>query len=799
MPDMKGKVVVVTGGNAGIGLQTVKHFAMKGAKVYYTARSEAKSKHTTDYVLSQSTIVSKDKLVWLKMDLSDLKSVMHAVEELKSREQSIDILVNNAGIVMDKFETTDAGWEMAMAVCHIGHFVFTNGILPLLKKAAASPGADVRIVTVSSSVTYVFFPPNYQFDFTSPAFLSGTLPYSPWQWRYLMKHMFTIDMMRYSLAKVANLIFAQELQRRLDEQGSSIISLSVHPGSVRSANALQIFSALLKPVMRRVMVTEDEGSFTLLFGATAKEVRETPNAFKADADTSSLASLRRKSNMAGSTGNYTLVRGTGFIQRLWYLYHRLGIWSNILISAEYRSSNGSQLTKPAIIAALRTVVQAHPALWHVFVQRPSSKKGCHGLHTAALRVLDLEQCIEYLDDEDDAGITSETLERLHNEWLWTADEPGSPWWKVVVKGHNIVFVYHHSIGDGISGIVFHREFLAALNSTSANKLGVEHPQKTILYANDNVQIALEPTEVWTGKPSIPEMIWTQLVCWFFKLFYGSSRIYGNLPPSKPCLKSATAVAEPSQRTVTRISSYRIPAAKMAQIIAACRSNQTTFTPLLMTMLTIVLGTDYYPEAKIGLSRYAFDIRPQLPMSRIGGGTSNGTIINATASGEHWHWLGPFRSVLTKNKLNGSSLDSSAVWALVRDYKEGMTRHTTGKGIRSWIGVNLMGSDLEDVVKTAFPSISLLLNPTYAISNVGAFFGKTEGEDTGNARPWQIEDLQFSAAAVNGTQGTHGAIFHVAGVKGGDTVVNATYEDGVITREMAEGILERVMAGIYSIV
>ncbi|KAH8663193.1 daunorubicin C-13 ketoreductase [Ilyonectria robusta] len=280
MPDMKGKIAVVTGGNAGIGLQTVKHLAMKGAKVYFTARSNAKATYTTDYVLSQSSAVSKDQLVWLKMDLGDIKSVIHAVEELKATEHAIDILVNNAGLAMENLETTDAGWEMTMAVCHVGHFVFTNGILPLLKKAAANPRADVRIVTVSSSVTYFFFPPNYQFDFTSPAFLSGTLPYDPWQWRYLQKHMFTVKMMQYSLAKLANVLFAQELQRLLDLQGSPIISLSVHPGSVRSANALDIFSGAMKPIMRRVMVTEDQGSFTLLFGATAKEVRQKPDVFK---------------------------------------------------------------------------------------------------------------------------------------------------------------------------------------------------------------------------------------------------------------------------------------------------------------------------------------------------------------------------------------------------------------------------------------------------------------------------------------------------------------------------------------
>ncbi|KAL6401396.1 Daunorubicin C-13 ketoreductase [Ilyonectria robusta] len=65
---------------------------MKGAKVYFTARSNAKATYTTDYVLSQSSAVSKDQLVWLKMDLGDIKSVMHAVEELKAKEHAIDIL-----------------------------------------------------------------------------------------------------------------------------------------------------------------------------------------------------------------------------------------------------------------------------------------------------------------------------------------------------------------------------------------------------------------------------------------------------------------------------------------------------------------------------------------------------------------------------------------------------------------------------------------------------------------------------------------------------------------------------------
>ncbi|KAJ3518269.1 hypothetical protein NM208_g14577 [Fusarium decemcellulare] len=492
-----------------------------------------------------------------------------------------------------------------------------------------------------------------------------------------------------------------------------------------------------------------------------------------------------------STHAYTLERGTGFLQRMWYLYHQLGIWSNILVSAEYTNEHGDQLDKAVILDSLQTVVEAHPALWQVFVKRPSSKKGQHALHTGVLRTIDLEKCVEYLDDE--SSVTSDDLERAHNEWLWNSHEPDRPLWKLQVKGRNIIFVYHHSLGDGMSGMVFHREFLAALNSHASTKTKAR--QSTILHVKDPAHMPLDPEQVWDGKDSILELIWTQLVWLFMTVYYGSARIYGNLPPSKPHLSSATAIAGPDQRTVTRISSYRIPADKMALIIDACREHQTTFTPLLITMLLIVLATEFYPDAKVGATRYNFDLRPILPMSQIGGGTINGTFANAAASWQSWHKLGSVRRVLSSE--GGSSLDAEAVWKLVKDKKDEMTDAISGKGVRNWSGIKRLGTDLEDIVNQAFPSVSFLLKPTFSVSNIGAFSEiRVGGEKPG---PWQIDDLQFSAGAVRGTQGTHGAIFHVGGVKGGNTTINATYEDSIVPREMAEGILERTVARILEVI
>ncbi|CAI6099012.1 unnamed protein product [Clonostachys chloroleuca] len=279
-PNLEGKVAVVTGSNSGIGLYTALHLALHGAKVYMGARTKAKADDAKKTVLSLHPTIAEERLIWLPLDLSKLSSVQEAVKELEGKEQKIDILINNAGLATNEIELTDAGWEMTMAVCHVGHFVLSNGLLSLLKKAAAEKGSDVRVVTVSSSASHTFLPPGYKIDFSKPDFLKGNLPYEPWKYRYVFRHMFTIKILHYSLAKMANIMFAQELQRRLDKLGVPIISLSLNPGAVKSDNAVSIFSGFLQPLMRQVMLTLDEGSFTSLFAATAPEVWRQPEVYK---------------------------------------------------------------------------------------------------------------------------------------------------------------------------------------------------------------------------------------------------------------------------------------------------------------------------------------------------------------------------------------------------------------------------------------------------------------------------------------------------------------------------------------
>ncbi|KAK1462398.1 daunorubicin C-13 ketoreductase [Colletotrichum cuscutae] len=263
MPNLEGKVVVVTGGNAGIGLSTVKYLALRGAKVYFTARSKAKADETRTVLTAENPAINTANLHWLPLDLADLKSVASAVEELKSKETRVDILINNAGLASGN--GNDGFW---VGMAHGG------------QEATKQPGADVRIITLSSNVNYAMLPSNYGFTFDSASFLTKPVPYYPWQWRYIISRIFVVDMIRYAVSKVANLLFAQELQRILDEQGLPMLSISVHPGGVASPGSKDIGNSLFSLVRSAAFLTVDQGAITSVFAATAAEVRENADKYK---------------------------------------------------------------------------------------------------------------------------------------------------------------------------------------------------------------------------------------------------------------------------------------------------------------------------------------------------------------------------------------------------------------------------------------------------------------------------------------------------------------------------------------
>ncbi|TFY63085.1 hypothetical protein EVG20_g6466 [Dentipellis fragilis] len=151
IPDLTGKIIIVTGANAGIGLKTVEQLARHGAKVYLACRSEAKATAAiADVEKTSPALKGQQRLIWLPLDLSSVHDAKKAAEEFLSKEHRLDILINNAARLVDNYVIGKEGVELNVAVNQFGHFVFTQTLLPLLKETAKRRDADVRIVVVSS-------------------------------------------------------------------------------------------------------------------------------------------------------------------------------------------------------------------------------------------------------------------------------------------------------------------------------------------------------------------------------------------------------------------------------------------------------------------------------------------------------------------------------------------------------------------------------------------------------------------------------------------------------------------------
>ncbi|KAF4421764.1 carbonyl reductase [Fusarium acutatum] len=273
MPDLNGKVSVVTGGSLGIGLETVRFLARKGAKVYLTTRSEARARQARDK-LTKDADINPSNIKYLVMDLYDPVSITHGVEELKRKETRLHILINNAAASTSSTMLVDGKYEQHMVANHMGPFILTNHLLPLLEAAAKDRDADVRIVNLSSTAMNSILPANFRFNFDSPTCFKNPVTSYPWQWRYLGRFMFGFDMIRYAVSKTAVVVFTQELQERLQTQNLPITCIAVHPGEVLTEGVLAINNVLVRAIARASFLTAEQGAANSLFAATATEVKK---------------------------------------------------------------------------------------------------------------------------------------------------------------------------------------------------------------------------------------------------------------------------------------------------------------------------------------------------------------------------------------------------------------------------------------------------------------------------------------------------------------------------------------------
>lgn len=224
IPDLSGRLAAVTGANCGLGFGLAKKLAAAGADVVLAIRNRAKGEAAAAEI---RRTVPAGKLVIKIIDLSSLNSVETFADELMADGRPVDILVNNAGVMTPpKRQETHDGFELQFGANHLGHFALTGRLLPLLR-AAASP----RVVTVSSIAAT-----QRNITFGDDGDVNAERSYKP--------------MHAYGVAKLAQLMFAMELERRSRDRGWGVTSNAAHPGLSKTNLLSGASYGLKKPTLQ---------------------------------------------------------------------------------------------------------------------------------------------------------------------------------------------------------------------------------------------------------------------------------------------------------------------------------------------------------------------------------------------------------------------------------------------------------------------------------------------------------------------------------------------------------------------
>ena len=214
MPDLTGRVVMVTGASSGIGFQTALELARHGARTLLACRDPGRGGYALERIVS-AVPAARGLVEVVPVDLASLDSVEDAAADLADRTAAVDILVNNAGVMVPDGRTTVDGFELQFGTNHLGHFAFTGRVLPLLLAAEAP-----RVITVSS-LTHRRAKPVWDFE---PEAIDGVE--QPFGESDPQHHRVSA----YGRSKLANLLFARELDRKAKRARTSLASIAAHPG-----------------------------------------------------------------------------------------------------------------------------------------------------------------------------------------------------------------------------------------------------------------------------------------------------------------------------------------------------------------------------------------------------------------------------------------------------------------------------------------------------------------------------------------------------------------------------------------
>jgi NAD(P)-dependent dehydrogenase (short-subunit alcohol dehydrogenase family) len=249
IPDLAGRTILVTGANSGLGYETARELAAKGATTILACRDGRKAESAIERIKQAHP---QSIAEFLELDLADLSSVRRAAASVAGAHQRLDALINNAGVMALPYTKTVDGFELQLGVCHFGHFALTGLLLDLLN---ATPGS--RVVTVASG-----------------GHIMGRMDFDNLQWERNYR-----KWPAYGRAKLANLLFTFELQRRLARAGSTTIATAAHPGSAGTnlgyrepGTEAAWIDRIARPIAYKILQSAAMGALPTLRAATDPSV-----------------------------------------------------------------------------------------------------------------------------------------------------------------------------------------------------------------------------------------------------------------------------------------------------------------------------------------------------------------------------------------------------------------------------------------------------------------------------------------------------------------------------------------------
>ncbi|KAJ6617331.1 NAD(P)-binding protein [Mycena sp. CBHHK59/15] len=247
LPDLSSRVMLVTGGNSGLGKETAKVLLLHNAKVYLACRSIAKGEAVIEALQKETGT----KAILLPLDLSSFDSIKQAAAEFRKQESALHVLFNNAGVMATpKALLTHEGYDLQFGVNVLGHFYLTELLLPCLKAGAKTSSDHVSRVVNTSSQTHVLGGVNFEALTDTPT-----------------RSKMTPDAL-YAQSKFGNIVYSSECAKRYASEG--VISIALHPGML-TTDIGRHFHPLKRRFIHALCHSPPQGALTQIWAGTAPE------------------------------------------------------------------------------------------------------------------------------------------------------------------------------------------------------------------------------------------------------------------------------------------------------------------------------------------------------------------------------------------------------------------------------------------------------------------------------------------------------------------------------------------------